>query len=46
MLVEILSYQLSLSFMDIDIDPDHFYTFEKDPVREYGSVTAIHHYLS
>lgn len=37
--MEILSYQLSVSFMDVDIDPDHFCTFE-DPMREYGAVTA------
>lgn len=26
--------------MDINIDPDHFYTFKKGPVRECTSVTA------
>lgn len=39
-IVGIQSCQLFLSFMDTDIDPDHFYTFKKDPVKEYGSVTA------
>lgn len=26
--------------MDTGIDPNHFYTFNKDPVKENGSVTA------